>query len=296
MQKHNYIDLHSHSIASLDGSIKPKDLIDLALKNNVKYYAISDHDSTYSLYEAVSYSKNKLDFIPAIEISSIIDDIPLHILGYNIDFTDIKYKQRSEYVLSSNIYWAKQLLKKAHEYGFIFNDEDVYKYAKNGAICEEMLGEVILNDPRNNNNEQLFPFRNNNELADNPSFNFYKVFCSTNKPLYVKYDFNLPIKETSDLIHSTGGKMFLAHPYHNIKTNIEIFNKIKEYNLDGIEVFSSYHNIESTKFYYDLAIKNNLYMSVGSDFHGESKPSIKMASIDYDEQQLLKTIKYIKNE
>ena len=34
-------------------------------------------------------------------------------------------------------------------------------------------------------------------------------------------------------------------------------------------------------------------MSVGSDFHGASKPAIKMGSIDYDEDELIKTLKFI---
>ena len=288
------IDLHSHSIASVDGEYKPKDLIDLAINSGLKYYAICDHDSVNSLKEAVNYVKDKdINFIPSIEISAQIDTTPLHILGYNINYEDIKYKLRDEYVKDSNKKYGKELIQKAKDFGFYFDENIIYNYRKDHLVCEEIVGDTILNDKRNDLDERLLPFRKGNELSDNPSFNFFKHFCTIGKPLYIPYSFNMPIKEASELIHSTNGKMFLAHPAHNIKHDLNLLHSIMDYNLDGIEVFSSYHNKQDIDFYYKQAKKNNLYMSVGSDFHGKSKPAIKLGSIDYDEDELDKTVRYI---
>jgi len=291
----NSIDLHNHSKYSIDGEYSSKDLVDLALKKGIKYLSISDHDDIRAIKDALDYSKNKdITIIPGIEISSSINGIGLHILGYGIDYTSQEFIDRMNFVKESNIGYGKKLLNKAHEYGFFFNDEEVYKLRDDGLICEEMLGEVILNDSRNDNNEELKEFRNNGIYSDNPAFNFYKVLTTIGKPLYVEYDFNLDIKETEKLIHNNGGKMFLAHPGHNIKKDESILKEIINYGLDGIEVFSSYHDKETIEFYYSKAKEYNLYMSVGSDFHGHSKPSIKMGSIDYDKNELNKTIKFIR--
>lgn len=292
----NTIDLHSHSIASLDGEHTPKKLIDLATKNNLKYYAITDHDDVSSLSSAINYAKNfNIRFIPGIEISAIIEDTPIHITAYNIDYNNEGFKKRNEFVRQANASWGKKLIQKALEYGFKFNPDDVYSIRDDNLICEELVGEIILNDERNNNDERLLEFRKGGKFCDNPSFNFYKEFTTLGKPLYVPYTTNMPIAEVSELIHSTHGKMFLAHPYHNIKYSEELLNKIISYGIDGIEVFSSYHDKDATNYYYNKAIENNLYMSVGSDYHGKSKPSIKLGSIDYDENELNKTIDYILN-
>lgn len=293
----NYIDLHNHTIESLDGTYTPEELIDIAISNGIKYLAIADHDSVRSIEAAMNYAKDKdITVIPAIELSVIFDNRPLHILGYNIDYHHIEYIKRKEFVNEKIINWGKQVIEAALDFGFKFNPEDVYKIRKDGLICEELIGRVVLNDHRNDLDERLKEFRKGGKLSDNPTFNFYKEFYATGKPCFREYDFNMPLIQASELIHSSGGKMFLAHPKHNIGFNEDILNKIIETGLDGIEVFSSYHNKDATDFYYQKAKQHNLLMSVGSDFHGESKPAIKMGSIDYDEEELLKTIKVITNE
>ena len=290
----NYIDLHNHTIESLDGSYTPEELIDIAIDNGIKHLAISDHDSVNSLDGALAYALDKdIKVIPAIEISAIIENYPLHILGYNIDYHNDGYNKRNKFVSEKNINWGKLAIQKALDYGFKFKPEDVYKQRKDGLICEELIGQNILNDNRNENDERLKEFRNGGKLSDNPTFNFYKEFYTKGKPLFVPYDFNMDIAKASKLIHESGGKMFLAHPKHNIGLDEEILKKIISYKLDGIEVFSSYHDEEATDFYYKKAKEHNLLMSVGSDFHGRSKPAIKMGSIDYDEEELLKTLKVL---
>lgn len=292
--KKNYIDLHTHSIESLDGTYTPEELVDIAINSDIKYLAVADHDSTNSIDKAIKYASDKsIKIIPAIELSSIIDNTPLHILGYNIDYNHRGYKQRRKFVDEKLINWSKLAINKALECGFKFNPEDVYRIRKDGLICEELIGQVILNDTRNDSDSRLIAFRPGGNLSDNPTFNFYKEFYTKGKPCFVEYDFNMPLSEASKLIHESDGKMFLAHPKHNIGYSEDLLKKIIDAGLDGIEVFSSYHDKEATDFYYSKAKENNLLMSVGSDFHGRSKPSIKMGSIDYDENELIKTLNII---
>lgn len=292
--KRNYIDLHAHTIESLDGTYTPEQLVEIAINSGIKYLAIADHDSVSSIDRAIKYASDKdIIVIPAIELSAIINNTPLHILGYNIDYNHPGYKQRRKFVDEKLINWSKLAINSALEYGFKFNPEDVYKIREDGLICEELIGQVILNDSRNDNDERLKEFRPGGKLSDNPTFNFYKEFYTEGKPCFIEYDFNMPLKEASKLIHESGGKMFLAHPKHNIGFNEELLNSIIAKGLDGIEVFSSYHDKEATEFYFNKAKKHNLLMSVGSDFHGRSKPSIKMGSTNYDEDELIKTLNKI---
>lgn len=292
----NTIDLHTHSIASLDGEYTPSKLIDIAISNNLKYFSINDHDTVRSIHEAIEYAKDKdITFIPGIELSAIIDETPIHITGYNIDYTNPGFDERTKYVRDSNIAWGKKLIQKCIDYGFKFNPDEVYQIRDDHLICEELVGTTILNDHRNDNDERLIEFRPGGKFSNNPPFNFYKELTRPGMPLHVHYETDMPIQEASKLIHESGGKMFLAHPLHNIDYSEELLNKIISYGLDGIEVFSSYHDRKAIDYYYEKAKKNNLYMSVGSDYHGKAKPSIKMGSINYDEDELNRTINFILN-
>ena len=46
------VDLHSHTTAS-DGALTPRELVRLAARNRVRVLAVTDHDSTDGLPEAI---------------------------------------------------------------------------------------------------------------------------------------------------------------------------------------------------------------------------------------------------
>ena len=148
----------------------------------------------------------------------------------------------------------------------------------------------MLNDSRNDNDERLKEFRKGGKLADNPYFNFYREFYAQGKPCYSNLDFSLPIKEVADLIHSSGGLMVLAHPHHNIGYNEAKLKEIMSYGLDGVEVYSTYHDQKAIDYYYKKCKEYNLLMSVGSDFHGHNKPAIEIGSVEFDKSEVGKLI------
>ena len=83
----NYkIDLHTHTKIS-DGACTPKELIEVAVKENVKAIALTDHDNIAGVEEAAMFAKdNNIDFLNGIEISTLYKDGRiLHILGIGID-------------------------------------------------------------------------------------------------------------------------------------------------------------------------------------------------------------------
>lgn len=60
------IDLHTHTTSS-DGILSPIEVVRRAKHNGVKYLAITDHDTTSGLEEAISEAKNSnLTLIPEI--------------------------------------------------------------------------------------------------------------------------------------------------------------------------------------------------------------------------------------
>lgn len=86
-------------------------------------------------------------------------------------------------------------------------------------------------------------------------------------------------KEVIDIIHKAGGKAFLAHPFeYKFKDTIKYIDDLREEaELDGIECFHpSSMDDDKKDILVEYARKNNLYISGGSDYHGNPKPDIEV--------------------
>lgn len=288
------IDLHLHSKKSTDGEFTSEQIIKRASSLGMKIIAIADHDSVSAIEEEMFYAeKYGIKAISACEISTIMENgTELHVLGYNIDHHDKRFIEREKRNKEIYLASADKNMDAALALGFKFNKDDVRAISNDGFVTSEMIGEIILKDPRNNDDERLKEYRPGGSKSANPGFSFYKDYYAFGKPCHNTNELALsPLKQTAEWIHSSGGFMVLAHPGHNIKHNLDLLQEICDAGLDGLEVFSSYHSEEDTKFFYEQAKRLNLIMTVGSDFHGHIKPAIEIGSIDCDEKEVLDGLK-----
>src|SRR3990170_4775383 len=76
-------DFHNHSTAS-DGRLTPTQLVDMAAGRGVRIFALTDHDSTEGIAEAMVAAARHPGFflIPGVELSTDIEGDEVHILGY----------------------------------------------------------------------------------------------------------------------------------------------------------------------------------------------------------------------
>jgi predicted metal-dependent phosphoesterase TrpH len=85
------------------------------------------------------------------------------------------------------------------------------------------------------------------------------------------------------LLHSAGAATILAHPkYLQIPDPAELRAELasfKEQGLDGIEVYYSQHTEAETALYREIAGDLDFIISGGSDFHGRSKPTVKLGVV-----------------
>ena len=88
----------------------------------------------------------------------------------------------------------------------------------------------------------------------------------------------MDLSQAISLILDTGGIPVFAHPGQNIGMNQELLEEIIHEGIHGIEVYSSYHDHETTKFYLAQAREHDLIITAGSDFHGKNKPSIELGA------------------
>ena len=78
------VDLHVHSNKS-DGTLSPSELVDLAVQKGLSAFALTDHDTTAGLDEAIEYAKGRnIEVIPGIEFSTEYEGRDIHVLGLAI--------------------------------------------------------------------------------------------------------------------------------------------------------------------------------------------------------------------
>ena len=76
-----FVDLHTHSDAS-DGSFTPAHLVHLAKEAGLCAIALTDHDTTAGIADAVDAGKELgVEVIPGIEVSGNYEGHEIHILG-----------------------------------------------------------------------------------------------------------------------------------------------------------------------------------------------------------------------
>ena len=287
------IDLHMHSIYSSDGEYTPKELLELSKKAGYRFISITDHNSIKGSIEAIKLSKNyNIKVYSGIELDCNIKGINIHLLGYDFKGDINPFIEVEKNVLKLEKQRATLMLEKAFDLGLKFDKEKAYVKGFDGIVTGESIAEAALNDIRNIDNGILKPYRKNGNRSDNPYVNFYWDYFSMGKPCYVPIEF-MSFEEANKMILDAKGISIIAHPSITVKRNPELIKYMINKGVSGIEVYSSYHNEDDIYYYNNLCDELNVIKSIGTDFHGKTKPSIHLGSIKTDIQNNL--IEYFEN-
>ena len=125
------VDLHSHTTAS-DGALAPRELVRLAARHRVRVLAVTDHDSTEGLPEAIDEAaRHDMEIVPGLEINTDVPGAEIHVLGYYVDwradwFQAFLREQRAERTAR-----VHRIVERLTELGLPLTADEVF------AICPE---------------------------------------------------------------------------------------------------------------------------------------------------------------
>ncbi len=246
------IDMHVHSTAS-DGSFSPSELVELAIKAGLTAIAITDHDCTGGIDEALMAAKDtRIEVVPGIEIGvGETDDI--HILGFYIDHKN----PRLESMLKKLREWRelrnKAMIEKLQSAGFDITYDEVKKITGASNMGRLHIAQALEIKGQVSDYRKIF-----------------KQYISPGQAAYVKRE-KIGEKEGIETITASGGLAFLAHINYLQKSEEEldaIVRRLTKYGLAGIEAFYSDYTPDMERIAAGLAEKHNLLKSGGTDFHG----------------------------
>ena len=272
----NNFDLHMHSNYSADGQLSAQELIQMAKEKELKIVALSDHDTIAGVNEMIEAGKKEgIRVIPAIECSTKLGHYDVHLLGYGIDTTDPYFTnlQKKLKEKSSDIF-HQRVEKLRKKYGVEIDEEQVIRDSKGKNPWFLMMSQ-LFEDPRYQDIEDFQDYLKGGKRCDPAPVNFFWDKCGYGSDLYVENS-NPDFAESVKKIHEAHGIAIVAHPFKTFYKNEEMLQKLLESGVDGMEVYSNYHNPEQIAFYEAFAKENNLLITCGSDFHGILKPTIEM--------------------
>lgn len=263
------IDLHTHTNCS-DGSFSPLELYNLIKEiagEKQVIWSITDHDNVDAYEQLKDIKDDKVKIIKGCEFGFVYNEKLKDMLAYDIDIKKARDFLKGYYTKEFKITRQRKLLESFKE----MSRKNNLKFEENLKVKTGKIGEayhIMM--------QSLKKFESNFKICpDLMGTGFYrKHFINPKSPFYVKEKYNLPnLEGIIKLIHSFGGKAFLAHPFdyggETIEDVVQILNDAKKAKIDGIEIMHYSISNERENFLRDFVNKNNLLESGGSDFHGE---------------------------
>ncbi len=252
-------DLHCHTSCS-DGSLDPKEIIDLAMKKGLKALAITDHDTVEAYKIAASYALEKNFCLgTGVEFSCEFSGHSVHILGYDFsledsDFTSYCLRQQKKRLIRN-----REILEKLAQVQVFISEEELLQiHHKASTLGRPHIAAMMVSKGYVKSIREAFQF-----------------YIGDGKRCYVPGE-PFPVGEAIDVIHRAGGKAFLAHPH--LYVNSHLVREVLHQPFDGIECFYGRSPAHQTKRWQKMTQRKSLLMSGGSDFHGEAKPHISLGS------------------
>jgi len=242
------VDLHTHTTAS-DGTLPPRGLVVAAVKGGVRVLAVTDHDSTGGLADAMDEARaHPLEIVPGLEINCDVDGAEIHVLGYFMDyqapwFQAFLAEQRVERVAR-----VHRIAERLAELGMPIDAEEVFAIVKEGSAGRPHVAQVMVKRGYVKSVREAFD-------------KYLRAGGPANAPRR-----RLAPADAVAVIRKAGGVPVLAHP--GLANRDELIPALVEAGLMGIETYYAEHSAAQTRDYLELCRRHDLVPTGGSDYHG----------------------------
>jgi predicted metal-dependent phosphoesterase TrpH len=250
------VDLHVHTTAS-DGAFAPSEVVAFAIRAGLTALAITDHDSTDGIDEALAAAADSvLTVIPGVELS--VDEVgasSVHVLGYLIDHREPRLVAALATLREARDERARVMVEALSGAGYEIDLASVRAIAGAGSIGRVHVAQALV------------------AAGGAPDVGeAFRQLIGRGAPFYFRKR-TLSAAEAIATIHGAGGVAVLAHPG---VSGSEAFTALLAAGLDGVEAFHAEHDAADCDRFARLAQANGLLVTGGSDFHG---PGVHTAPI-----------------
>ncbi len=266
-----FIDLHSHSTAS-DGSDTPAELVRKAAAARLAAIALTDHDTTSGLDEAVREGRRLgLEVIRGCELGVRCEHGELHILGLWLPEGDAPPSGSTPLdatlaeLRGHRAARNRRIAAQLRQCGVDIEYAEVEAISGGESVSRLHFARIL----------------HQKGYVPTPQEAFARYIGPGGRAYVAKE--TLSPAEGVALLHSVGATVALAHPMlFRYPGNgfaewlDDTVADLKRHGLDAIEAYHSEHSQADTRRCVDLAARHGLALTGGSDYHGAGKPGIAL--------------------
>ena len=261
-------DLHIHSNFS-DGSDSIPELIKNIQDAGINIFALTDHDTIGGLSEVEKHLPSNIKFIKGVELTCKTKDIKCHILGYNINPDN---KGLNDLIAQGKILRRNKLEKRIaylkEVWDITLTQEELDWLYSRPSVVKTHFANILVNRGLSDNNLD--------------AMKKYLDGCKTGNS---RFDGD----EAIQIIKNAGGIPVWAHPLggegEKHLSKEEFLPRLKTMiasGIQGLECYYSRYNQEEIEILVSCAKENNLFITGGSDYHGNNKKNITLAKLNVD--------------
>jgi predicted metal-dependent phosphoesterase TrpH len=258
------VDLHLHTTCS-DGTLTPAQLVRLCAERGLKTIAVSDHDSTDGLPDALEAARAfpGLTVIPGVELSTDVPGAEVHLLGYFVDYEDAALQRTLEGLRTGREARARGMVERLNEMGLEVLWERVSELSAGGAIGRPHIAQAMVDAGH---------VRYPREAFDR--------YIGRNGSAYVERSKLTPV-EAIRILTDNGAVPVIAHPTYitseagrdgevKLKATLE---ELCAAGLVGMEVYYGDYTPDQVAYLAGLAEELGLVPCGGSDYHASGNPN-----------------------
>ncbi len=256
------IDLHTHSTFS-DGTSTPEELINKAYSIGLSALALTDHDTLDGLEEAEFHAaKTGIRLIPGIELEIEHHPGEFHLLGLNlVNWKTSPLESKLNYLRHHRNNRNKEILTRLQNDGYEITEEELKTTAKGRIIARPHIARLLVEK----------------KIAKSMRHAFDK-FLGVDQKYYIPKKVML-LEDAVKLILDAGGHPVIAHPLSLYLSWGKLPEKLAEWKSMGIEGIEAWHsgvNTNQGKRLETIAETLGLFITGGSDYHGENRKDRKL--------------------
>ena len=257
------VDLHLHTTNS-DGTLSPAELIQLCARRGLTVVAVTDHDSTEGIPEALKAAQQHsgLTVIPGIELSTDVPGAEVHLLGYFVDYQDPDLQDELRRMRAGRRDRALGMIEKLETLGVKVSWARVRELAGDGAIGRPHIAQAMVEAgyvqyPRD----------------------AFEAYLGRNGPAYVERTKLTPADAVRMLVRN-GALPVMAHPGYSVDIKdpegparlSSTLTELKDAGLVGMEVYYKDYPPKQVRMLAAMAGELGLVPCGGTDYHASGNP------------------------
>ncbi|MGD0743018.1 MAG: PHP domain-containing protein [Acidimicrobiales bacterium] len=257
------IDLHTHSTCS-DGTEPPQRVVELAVEAGCGAVALTDHDGLFGI-EAAQERATELGirFVAGCEVSCTADAGPIHLLCY---FTSAQHNPLADLLALLRVEREQRntaILARLDDLGIPLSAEEIHAEARGQVVGRPHFAAALVRRGIVGSIDEAFD-----------------RYLARGAPAYVART-PVPPSTVIDDARRSGSVVALAHPLSlalspaGLET---VVSRLAGEGLAGLEAHYARYGAATRRNLVELASRQGLVATGGSDFHGAYRPDIAVGS------------------